>query len=179
MEDVYKSPNSDLAKQVDDKEYQPKVFSMSGRIGRLRFLAYSMLFSLFSYIATVALAIIVGLILPNSQDSVSNIDRIAVIVSGVSALVFSVIFMAVYFVLSKRRLNDLNKTGWLSLLGLIPIINILFSLYLLFWPGTDSSNDYGAKPAKNSILVILGGVLMPVLFVGIMAALMNPLIRVT
>ena len=36
-----------------------------------------------------------------------------------------------------RRLNDLDKNLWISLLIFIPGLNILFELYLLFAPGKD------------------------------------------
>jgi uncharacterized membrane protein YhaH (DUF805 family)/type II secretory pathway pseudopilin PulG len=47
-----------------------------------------------------------------------------------------------------KRLHDLNKSGWLWLLGLIPLVNFCFGIYLLFGKGTDGSNDYGAPPEK-------------------------------
>jgi uncharacterized membrane protein YhaH (DUF805 family) len=43
-----------------------------------------------------------------------------------------------------KRLHDLNKSGWLWLLGLIPLVNVFFGIYLLFGKGTEDSNDYGA-----------------------------------
>ena len=45
-----------------------------------------------------------------------------------------------------QRLHDLGKTGWFLLLFLIPGINILFLLYLLFAPSKDGSNEYGPNP---------------------------------
>ena len=40
-------------------------------------------------------------------------------------------------------LKRFNKTGWLSLLLLVPIIQLLFTLYVLLAPGTPYRNDYG------------------------------------
>jgi formylglycine-generating enzyme required for sulfatase activity/uncharacterized membrane protein YhaH (DUF805 family) len=45
-----------------------------------------------------------------------------------------------------KRLHDLNKSGWLWLLGLIPLVNVFFGIYLLFSKGTEDSNDYGEPP---------------------------------
>ena len=67
----------------------------------------------------------------------------------------------------KRRLNDLDKSGWWQLLYLVPIVNILFALYLLFWPGTKGSNNYGLQPAKNSPLFISDGRYSTTHFLGI------------
>lgn len=47
-----------------------------------------------------------------------------------------------------NRLHDLNKSGWLGLLGLIPLVNVFFGIYLLFGRGTNGANDYGAPPEK-------------------------------
>ena len=47
-----------------------------------------------------------------------------------------------------KRLHDLNKSGWLWLLGLIPLVNLIFGIYLLFGKGTADSNDYGNPPTK-------------------------------
>ena len=61
--------------------------------------------------------------------------------------------VAVYFVwfisyltLVTRRLHDLDKKEWLIVLSLIPLVNVLFALYLLFFPGTEGRNKYGEQP---------------------------------
>ena len=40
-------------------------------------------------------------------------------------------------------LKRFNKTGWLSLLLLVPLIQLLFTFYVLLAPGTPYRNDYG------------------------------------
>jgi uncharacterized membrane protein YhaH (DUF805 family) len=44
-----------------------------------------------------------------------------------------------------RRLHDQDKTGWLALLGLIPLINLVL-LVFMFLEGTKGSNQYGPDP---------------------------------
>ncbi len=44
-----------------------------------------------------------------------------------------------------RRLHDQDKSGWLTLLGLIPLINLVL-LVFLFLEGTKGSNQYGPDP---------------------------------
>ena len=44
-----------------------------------------------------------------------------------------------------RRLHDISKTGWLSWLYLVPLINIL-ALGLLFMPGKPYANRFGPEP---------------------------------
>ena len=45
-----------------------------------------------------------------------------------------------------RRLHDQDRTGWLSLLTLIPYLGFLFMLIFGLWPGTEGENDYGPDP---------------------------------
>lgn len=47
-----------------------------------------------------------------------------------------------------KRLHDLNQSGWLCLLQVIPIVNLAFGFYLIFYSGTKGPNQYGADP-KN------------------------------
>lgn len=48
-----------------------------------------------------------------------------------------------------KRLHDLNQSGWLSLLQLIPLVNFVFGLYILFSGGTKGSNKFGPDPKKR------------------------------
>ena len=48
------------------------------------------------------------------------------------------------FAVYARRLHDSNKTGWLSLVLLIPCIGTLALIILLLLPGTPGDNKYGA-----------------------------------
>lgn len=47
-----------------------------------------------------------------------------------------------------KRLHDVDKSGWLILLLLIPIVGFIFALYMLFADGTVGPNQYGLDP-KN------------------------------
>jgi len=45
-----------------------------------------------------------------------------------------------------RRWHDLGKSGWLSLLMLIPLLNLLVLIFLWVKKGTDGPNAYGDDP---------------------------------
>ena len=45
-----------------------------------------------------------------------------------------------------RRLHDIGKTGWLLLLGLIPVVGLVL-IYFMVQPSQPESNAYGAPPA--------------------------------
>ena len=52
-----------------------------------------------------------------------------------------------------KRLQDLNKSGWLILLKFIPFVDVLaviiMTLYLTFFKGTSGYNQYGEDPLIN------------------------------
>ena len=50
------------------------------------------------------------------------------------------------YMISIRRLHDLNKSGWWVLLYFVPYVNLVFGLYLLFKSGTPGYNRYGEDP---------------------------------
>ncbi len=47
-----------------------------------------------------------------------------------------------------RRLHDVNKSGWLQLLWLVPIIGWGLLIYWCAQPGDDAANQYGEPPAR-------------------------------
>jgi len=70
---------------------------------------------------------------------------------AVVALAGAVNFVGADITLGIRRLHDLNKSGWYLLLTLVPVINVAFIVYLLFWSGDESANQYGDNPVNASI----------------------------
>ena len=142
MSNPYAAPDADISLPGDDGEYQPKLFSFNGRIGRLRYIGWGFLFTLIAYIPMVIIGVILGASMEGLEDPGSNLALI------ISIPIF-VFMLAASFVVSRRRLHDLNRSAWFFLLFFIPLINIAISLYLLFWPGTVGSNRFGLQPAKN------------------------------
>lgn len=70
--------------------------------------------------------------------------------------VFAYIILAVRlffgFSLHIRRLHDIGKSGWMVLLTLIPIVNLILIAVLLFSKGKDETNQYGNRPPLNANL---------------------------
>ena len=118
--------------------------SASGRFGRLSALAWYGFIHLMTLFASIALSLVLGL-LNLQQWSMSHLSLNTL--SSMTGLGFSVIFLLyLYFlwVITIRRLHDMNRSGWFSLFFLLPILNVLLSLYLLFGSGSTGSNRYGA-----------------------------------
>lgn len=161
----YAPPQADVAERVP--EYAPlKPFGVEGRIGRLRFLAWSMVLSLVT-IAVVGVFALIALALV-STDSTAGL-----IVGGILAFVLCVVFLIATILISVQRLHDVGWSGWLWLLNLVPFVGSFFPLLLVVLPGAGVANRYGAPPPPNStavkVLSSLWLVLIALMIVGAMA----------
>jgi uncharacterized membrane protein YhaH (DUF805 family) len=47
-----------------------------------------------------------------------------------------------------RRLHDINKSGWLTLIGLIPILGAIVLIVLASMKGTEGPNNFGEDPLQ-------------------------------
>ena len=61
---------------------------------------------------------------------------------------FSLATLVPSLAVGARRLHDTNKSGWLQLLGLIPILGWIYLIYVCAQPGDAGDNPYGAPPAN-------------------------------
>ena len=57
--------------------------------------------------------------------------------------IISLILVVLYFAIVSQRCRDINWSGWCALIGLVPIINLIFGLFLFFKKGTPGENQYG------------------------------------
>lgn len=146
----YQAPAADVNQSVET--YQPLFFSVSGRIGRLRFLAYS-LFAMVILIPFLALLAVVG----------SDLQVFISLLMYVPALAWTVI-------VCKRRLNDMNRSGWFSILYFLPLLNLIMFLWMACGRGTQGNNRFGARPSANPLSVKIFGMLTPLMFFGGMLA---------
>jgi len=162
----YQAPNADVG-SASTEPYQPKIFTAQGRIGRLRYLAYGFL----SYLLLIPIFIVIGVVAAILGDGATEVVEI---LGGIIGVVAYIALFVYSFMLYKRRFNDLGQSGWLSLLLLVPIVNIVVWLFLLFAPGKPMTNQYGQPPSKNPVWVIICAVLFPILFFGILASVALP-----
>lgn len=175
MENLYSAPQADLnqipTSSVGDETYAPQMFSFSGRIGRLRYMAYQTTAIVLIYLVFGILgAVVVGM----SANASPNFAAIGVI--GILAMLLgfaAILIVTLTYV--KRRLNDCGVSGWWGILVFVPLVNLLVSLFLVFAPGTQGANDYGPAPEKNSVLVVIGALFFPlIMIIGILAAVALP-----
>ncbi|KAA0982869.1 DUF805 domain-containing protein [Pseudomonas sp. ANT_J28] len=140
-----------------------KAFSFEGRIGRLRYLAWTMSLTLVTLSAGSLLAVF-ALALINTDSTT------AFILGGVLALIGFVALGFVSIQFSVQRLHDIGWSGWLWLLTLVPFVGGIFPFVMVIVPGNNTANRYGAPPPPNSsavkILSSLWLVFIAILFIG-------------
>lgn len=161
-ENPYTTPEAavELAGMAD---YQPKIFSASGRIGRLRYLAYVTGMNLLLYAIFIPLMGGTAFMTEGPAEMMASISGLVMILFYILTIVLSIIF-------AKRRLNDLDKTGWFLLLFLVPIVNLILAIYMIFFRGSEGENRFGAAPVANTLGVKILGLLLPIIMiVGIVA----------
>lgn len=165
----YSTPQSNL--DNEQSVYEPNtsgVFSFSGRIGRLRYLAYLMLMYL---IFAAAVGVPAAILIPMTGGGTEI--NVPVIILGLIVFIMYIAMIVYVFVYAIRRLNDCGRSGWLSLLLMVPFLNLFISLYLMFAPGTEGNNQYGAPPRANHAGIYLGAI-APIFLIGVLAAVAIP-----
>jgi uncharacterized membrane protein YhaH (DUF805 family)/Tfp pilus assembly major pilin PilA len=159
MDNPYVASN---AEGMPQDTYVPRIFSLSGRLGRLRYLGFSLVLNLIGGIAALVITTLATL---------ANNETVLML----AGLAMYIPMLATSMIVAKRRFNDLNLTGWLSILSVIPLLNLLVFLYLVFAPGDRAPNKYGPPPSPNTTAVIVLCSIFPIIFViGILAAIALP-----
>lgn len=69
-------------------------------------------------------------------------------VSSYASWAFSLATILPSLAVGARRLHDMNKSGWMQLLWLIPILGWIYLIYVLAQPGEAADNQYGPVPAN-------------------------------
>lgn len=155
--------------------------SPRGRFARLAYLAWYLVISL-----VIVLVAILGIAIfgnsASTTDPYANIGTASILIMAVAYIVF--FYYAIVFTI--RRLHDLNQSGWLSLLILVPLVNVFFMLYVMIAPGTKGSNNFGLpRPNKGwesvlgiiyiilSVLAIIGGIAVMTMLGGMSGDMSN------
>lgn len=113
-----------------------KVFSFHGRIGRLRYLAWTLVLIAAMFVPLFVTGVMAAFA-PTLGSLISSALWIASVVVGLQ--------------ICAQRLHDIGWSAWLALLNLIPGINSLLFLVLAIAPGTSGVSQYGAPPPPNTL----------------------------
>ena len=136
------------------EQYQPvRIFSTSGRIGRARYIAYGMGLP-------ILIMFVVGLFAAFLGDAGGIVMTLGWIAVGVISLMLAI-----------QRCHDFDTTGWLAIVALVPLVNLVF----WFIPGTDGPNRFGGQTPPNSTGVLVAVWIVPAIaLIGIVAAVSIP-----
>ena len=69
-------------------------------------------------------------------------------VSSPVSWAFSLATLLPFLAVGARRLHDLNKSGWMQLLWLIPVFGWAYLIYVLAQPGDAVDNLHSTQPAN-------------------------------
>lgn len=117
-------------------------FFGTGKLNRLGFLRNQLI----SFVLVWILAFNVVLLDLDLENEESMSTTIYAILFFVMLVVAGLISIFAFI----QRLHDLNKSGWWTLLAYIPLINLIFILYLLFAKGLVTSNLPDTQQIKIS-----------------------------
>jgi uncharacterized membrane protein YhaH (DUF805 family)/ribosomal protein L37AE/L43A len=136
--------------------------SIGGRIGRLRYLAYSWQMMVLSGLAILAAVI------PKTPAVVKSREMLLIPLA-----VLFLLWIWIMLRLMALRLHDVNRSAkWVLALLLLPGVGSMLggpkmvaicssvfwivSLLLIIWPGSEGYNDYGPPAGPNTTLVKVG-----------------------
>jgi len=171
----YSPPRADIDPQAGQVG-ELKINSFRGRIGRMRYLAWSLAL-LFIFVALMA--------------GISAITLVSETLGSILLAGAVIGMLVVSAQIGVQRLHDMGWSGWLWLLNVVPIISSVFWIVMLVVPGPAGSNRYGPPPPPNSLgvnlvagiflILLIGGLLMLflsgfamlALFGGLFAELLN------
>jgi uncharacterized membrane protein YhaH (DUF805 family) len=140
----------------DGRVAELKLFSAKGRIGRLRYLAYSTGAWLIYSAGTTGALLALG-----ANNTIAVTFNIAAFV----------VLLWFGFVTNIKRCHDLGISGWWSIASILPIVTLIWA----FKGGDDGGNLFGPKPPPNTWGVRILGLLLPVvMIIGIVAAIAIP-----
>lgn len=137
-----------------------------GRFGRLSYLGWNGLLCIF----IMLIVILVAIGLPGLQTPDQRLPTSAILF--LSFVYMSVLYFS--FIFAIRRIHDRNHSGWLSLLTLIPLINLGLTMYLAFAKGDEHENQFGLPRSTKTWEKVLAWFYVLVFPLAILTAIAIP-----
>lgn len=149
---------ADINKRINTSSTEP--FRLIRRIGRCQYVTFCWM-----VLALEMAAFLLPEYLPMLIGSALTIQQTVSVTLGFHALA---ILLAVYAMIT--RLHDLNRSGTLWLFAIIPVVNLMFMLWLMFGKGSKGLNAFGKQPDTPALLFRLLGLYLPVSLIVIATA---------
>jgi uncharacterized membrane protein YhaH (DUF805 family) len=123
------------------------LFSFEGRINRGTFWKII----LGSIVFVIGLGMLAAIVIPMLAGTETIPETRSEGAGGTIALLVAVLIYGagiwISFASGAKRWHDLDKSGWLVLLNIIPVIGFFTFLYTGFAAGTEGDNRFGAAPS--------------------------------
>lgn len=138
--------------EIEEFRPRPPLFAMRGRIGRARYVVYG----IGALCCVFLLMVLAGYAL--------------MLAGGFGLMLYQMFALSLYFIalpifflqLTIRRCHDFNMEGWLAVLMLVPVVNLMF----WFIPGTRGENIYGRELEAETAGMRIAAVALPLLLIG-------------
>ena len=113
-----------------------EIYHTQGRLNRLAYIKYMIILALIMATAKFTMSCMATFLTGDPNGAlVMMITYFLVAVAGAGNIALMI-----------RRLHDLDKSGWFTVLAIIPVVGLIFSVYLFCAKGTDGWNRYGKDP---------------------------------
>ena len=118
------------------KDFLRDCFSTEWRWNRKKFILYPTVFALITFLPIIALTLTIE---STNGSEVANYMFILIL-----PIVLAINYVQIVSII--KRFRDLGHSGWFTLFTLIPFVNIVFYIYLLFFKWENGENQFGADP---------------------------------
>lgn len=116
-----------------------EIYKTEGRLNRLRYLKYMIILALVAGTSTFVMSSMATFFTGDPNGALVMMITAA---WGLAAGAGNVMLMI-------RRVHDLGKSGYFVLIAFVPIIGVIFSIFLFCVPGQVGWNEYGADPLND------------------------------
>ena len=153
--EAFAAPDAEIAFESDLDN--AKLFSTRGRMGVLKYAAQAFVWTL-GFVAVIALGVGISAAMGLAEESM-------VVMGGIGALAALPFFFLMVCLVIKRT-HDLNMSGWFLLIGLVPVVGSIFSLYIMLRPGKAEANRFGAQAVTKGWEKVVGGIYIALMVAG-------------
>ena len=116
------------------EDLRAMLLTYQGRLNRKPYILRGLMVGITSSVLSNVMGV-----MAESSSLALNLVSLVLLVVVLALCVVSVMLMI-------RRWHDLGKSGWFSLLLLVPLVNFVVGLYLWVKKGDDGPNQYGEDP---------------------------------
>ena len=131
---AYAPPQANLELSAEADGRTVSFFDPHERLGRLRYWTYATAVSVGAALAAETIGVLMGKRVGDFSGS----------------YLFTIVTFVLTVVFARRRLFDMGRSPHWAFLMLVPFVNILAGLWLVFAPGDEQANEYGPPPPPNT-----------------------------